>query len=223
MRIFLIFILLIISSCHDFSNDRQVVGSIDSSYYDNAITEEMSSPLILEKTIIDDIVKEGDINFVLQDTMIVGIVNEINMTISINVDKSKIISDINTFNEFNLKTDTIRISPLMRARLIDPTDEKFKIQPKTSEEQFLEYNDYTIWTWNVIPLEEGNNELSLVVDIIYDNRSKTIKSYDDIIYVHSDKSMIDKILYFIEMNWQYFLSTLVIPLLIWLFNKRKKI
>jgi len=93
----------------------------------------------------------GDINYVIQDTMIVGVINEVNMTISKGVNKDKIISEVKTFNRNNLHTDSIRISPVMKARLVDPSNGiNFRIVSKTNEEQFIEEGDYTRWIWNVI-------------------------------------------------------------------------
>lgn len=168
---------------------------------------------------------KGDINFVVKDTMVVGVITEVNMTISKNVDINRIISEVRTFNDRNLHTDSVRIAPVMVARLIDPSKGlNFIIAPKTSEEQFVEDGDYTKWTWDVTPLNKGNNKLSIVVDVVYDNHNKSYQVYDGVIFVYSAETTTEKIGRFIIGNWQYLLSSLLIPLLYFLYTqlKRKK-
>jgi hypothetical protein len=171
-------------------------------------------------------VSKGDINYVLQDTMVVGVVNEVNMTISVGVDKKDIISQIKTFTDDNLHTESVRISPVMKARLVDASGGvNFKIVEKSGQEQFLEYGEITRWTWEVTPLVKGNNNLSLVVDVILNDKIKTIQVYDGVIYVYSDKTIIQIISTFLLTYWQYLLSTLLLPFGIYLYqvySKRKK-
>lgn len=181
--------------------------------------EKTSAKINLESPGFD----KGDINYVVQDTMVVGVINEVNMTISKGVDIKTIIADVKTFTESNLHTDTIRIAPIMRARLIDPSNGiNFIIAPKTNAEQFLEIGDYTRWTWDVTPLNKGKNKLSLVVDVIYDNKSKSYQVYDGLIYVYSNETFFQIITKLIIKNWQYLLSSLLIPFGIFLYTKYKK-
>lgn len=166
---------------------------------------------------------KGDINYVVQDTMIIGVVNEVNVTISKGVDIKTIIKDVKTFTESNLHTDSIRISPIMRARLIDPSNGvNFIVTPKTNSEQFLEVGDYTRWTWDVTPLKKGNDKLSLVVDVMYGDKIKSYQVYDGIIYVYSNETFFEKITKFIRNNWQFILSSLLIPFGVFLYTKYKK-
>jgi hypothetical protein len=165
---------------------------------------------------------KGDINYVIQDTMIVGVINEVNVTISKGVDIKTIIADVKTFTESNLRTDTVRISPVMRARLIDPSNGiNFIIASKTNAEQFLEVGDYTRWTWDVTPLNKGNNKLSLAIDVMYGTNSKSYQVYDGLIYVYSNETFFQKITKFILKNWQFILSSLLLPFGIFLYNKYK--
>jgi hypothetical protein len=185
-----------------------------------------SEPIKLTSAIDINSISKGDINYVVQDTMIVGVINEVNMTISVGVDKKDIISKIKTFTKDNLHTESIRISPVMKSRLVDASGGvNFKIVEKSGQEQFLEYGEITRWTWEVTPLVKGKNNLSLVVDVTLNNKSKTIQVYDGLIYVYSNETTMHKILAFISKNWQYLLSTLLLPFGIYLYNiysKRKK-
>ena len=166
---------------------------------------------------------KGSINYVIQDTMIIGVITEVNMTISKGVDIKTIIADIKTFKDNNLHTDTIRIAPVMRARLVDSSNGiNFIITSKTNAEQFLEIGDYTRWTWDITPLNKGKNKLSLIVDVIYENKSKSYQVYDGLIYVYSNETFFQKITKFIIKNWQYLLSSLLIPFIGFLYTRYKK-
>jgi hypothetical protein len=166
---------------------------------------------------------KGDINYVIQDTMIVGVINEVNVTISKGVDIKTIIADVKTFTENNLHTDTIRIAPVMRARIVDPSNGiNFIIASKTNAEQFLEIGDYTRWTWDVTPLNKGKNKLSLIVDVMYGTNSKSYQVYDGFIYVYSNETFFQKITKFLSKNWQFILSSLLIPFSVFLYNRYKK-
>ncbi|MDT8337193.1 MAG: hypothetical protein RQ856_05120 [Candidatus Izemoplasmatales bacterium] len=165
----------------------------------------------------------GDINYIMEDTMIVNKSTIINMTISESIDREEIIEEIESFTEENTITNVIRIAPVMRAKLVDPSGgENFTIVPITSEEQLIENDEFTKWEWDVTPLKEGNNKLKLTVDIIIEDRTKNIEVYEDFIYVYSDKTWWDNFVDFMGENWQWFLSTLIIPLLIWFYKIKKR-
>ena len=178
---------------------------------------------LISSNTITPVFDRGNINYVIQDTMIVGVINEVNVTISKGVDIKDIIKDVKTFTESNIHTDTIRIAPVMRARLIDPSNGiNFIISPKTSTEQFLEIGDYTRWTWDVTPINKGNNKLSLAVDVMYGDKSKSYQIYDGIIYVYSNETFFQKITKFLVKNLQYILSSLIIPFGVFLYTRYKK-
>lgn len=175
-----------------------------------------------EQNIVYEDSSYGDINYVMKDTMVVNKSSIVNMTISESVDRETIIKNIDSFTNENTHTSIIRISPIMRAKLIDPNGENFRIIPITPEEQIVENDQITKWEWDVTPLKEGNNKLKLTVDIIYEENSKNVEVYEDFIYVYSDKTWWDDFVDFISSNWEWFLSTLIIPLFIWVYNKRKE-
>ena len=165
---------------------------------------------------------KGNINYIVKDTMIIGVITEVNMTISKGVDIKTIINDVKTFTENNLHSDSIRISPVMRARLIDPSNGlNFIVVSKTNAEQFLEIGDYTRWIWDVTPLNKGTNELSLIVDVMYGSKSKSYQVYDGFIYVYSNETFFQKITKFFIKNWQYILTSLLIPFIGFLYTRYK--
>lgn len=164
----------------------------------------------------------GDINYIMEDTMIVGKPTIVNMTISENVKRDTIIEKVSTFTEENLVTNTIRISPVMRAKLIDPTDMNFTIISITPQEQLIENNEFTKWEWSVTPLNKGNHKLKLTVDIIYGDVSKNVEVYEDFIYVYSDIPWWKITLNFIFEYWKWFVSSIFIPIGIWIYKKIRK-
>jgi len=161
----------------------------------------------------------GDINYVVEDTMIVMKPTTVNVTVSNGVSVNNIISEVNTFTEGNVITEIIRIAPVMHIALIG---DNFIITPITDETQFLEDGDYTIWQWDVTPLLKGTHKLTLTVDITLENHSKNIETYEDFIYVYSDKSTWAKIGDFFSKEWKWLASTLIIPVGVFLYRKKKK-
>lgn len=170
----------------------------------------VNNPLIYN--LIYETSNYGDINYILNDTMILNKLNIVYLTISDSVEKNIIINDIPTFNENNIVNRRIRISPKMRVRLIDITGINFKITPITDEIQLIENNQYTKWQWEIIPLTSGEHKLILSIDIIYENVNKNIKIYEDFIYVYSEESTWDKIINFLKEQWIWVFSTIITPL-----------
>lgn len=163
----------------------------------------------------------GDIYYVVLDTMTVGEINKVNVTISDSISKDVLINEIETFDEENLTGEIVRISPTMSCELIDPSGGLFKIIPITNKIQIIEKNSYTKWEWNIIPLKKGNHKLVMSVDIIFENNKKNIEVYEDVIYVYSNETFIEKVVVFFNKNWQWLLSTLLIPLVITYYRKKK--
>ena len=170
---------------------------------------------------IEDIT-QSDIMYLIQDSMVIGEVSVVNMTISCGVESTEIIAEIETFTDETVYTEEIRIAPVMKARLIDISGNQFTIIPITPEEQFLEFNSYTRWVWNVTPLSEGNHQLALSVDVVLNDKGKTIEVYDDFIYVYSTQTFISKVWDFFLENWKWFASSLFLPLFYFLFKHFRK-
>lgn len=74
------------------------------------------------------------------------------------------------------KIKSIRIADVMAVELLDPTDDNaFQISTYSSEEQFLDEDDYTEWIFKVKPLKEGSYPLVLKVQVIEEIRGKERK------------------------------------------------
>ena len=110
----------------------------------------------------------------------------------------------------------------MEVKLIDPSplDNKiFSIVPDNDGEQLIEDgNEVTKWTWNVTPLKSGKANLKIVIAIIKNGHKKETV-YQDNIVIKTNPSKTIPI--FIEKYWQWFLSTLIIPFGVWLYNRKK--
>jgi len=177
---------------------------------------------IKPKLVILEDASYGDINYVMKDTMLVGKTTIVNVTISESVSNDIIVDKVKSFTNENITTQVIRIAPLMRARLVDPTNENFTIVSISPDEQLVENDDFTKWEWDVTALKEGSNKLKLTVDVIYDSGSKNVEVFEDFIYVYSDRTWWDNFIDFMDENWKWFLSTLMIPFVIYIYKSRKK-
>lgn len=188
----------------------------------------LSQQSVVVKTNLD--FDEGRINYVIDDTMEVGKSYVIEVSISKNLSKIESISRVPIFKRRDNIIDTIiRIAPKMEVKLIDPTNECFTINSITSSIQPIEDRDVTIWRWNVIPLKDGNNYLTIIADVILDDVHKSMTIYDGQIHVYMKNKIWTKVANFLSKNWEFFASGILIPLSIWLFNlyilpllKRKK-
>lgn len=131
---------------------------------------------------------------------------------------------VNIYEDFEgvVKTTTIPITETMEVKLIDPSpidDKTFSIVPDNEAKQFIEDgNEITKWTWNVTPLKSGGANLKIVVSIIKNGHKKETV-YQDNIHIKTNPGKTIPI--FIGKYWQWFLSTLIIPFGIWLYNKKK--
>lgn len=134
-------------------------------------------------------------------------------------------TSVNIYEDFEgvVKTTTIPITETMEVKLIDPSpidDKTFSIIPDNDAEQLIEDgNEVTKWSWNVTPLKSGGANLKIVVSIIKNGHKKETV-YQDNIHIKTNPGKTIPI--FIGKYWQWFLSTLIVPFGIWLYNKRKK-
>lgn len=167
-------------------------------------------------------VTKGDITYVMQDSMVVGEISVIDMTVSKGMTHAEIVAEVESFSDESVITEEVRITPTMRAKLIDPSGSSFKIVQITPETQIVEPNGYTLWKWHVTPIVPGVNPLLISVDIIVGDDSKSIEVYEGTIQVISNETTLDKIMNFFEENWKYLLSTLLLPFGIFIYTSIRK-
>lgn len=118
--------------------------------------------------------------------------------------------------------DNVRVSNIMSAALTG-TDDDFKIESLSTETQDIEDQGYTEWEWNVKPLKSGKNVLKLLVKVKLEKEESVFK---DIVVFEKNISIKTNFAYsiktFFSSNWQFFLTTFIIPFVIWWYNKKKK-
>ncbi len=167
--------------------------------------------------------KIGNITHLIKDTMNYGVCDTVELTVSYNMPTSQVVSQVGTFqhNTANVTTQTVRITPVMKARLIDPTTKNFIIVAITDSVQLVETqgSDFTLWQWRVTPIKGGNSELIMSVDMIVGEHNKSLKIYEDKIYVHI--SPMTTFWNWVKTNWMYI--TGVFGLIVTLLTMREKI
>jgi hypothetical protein len=180
----------------------------------------MSDSMIAEK----QSEKIGEITHLIKDTMNYGVADTVELTVSYNMPTSAVIQQVGTFSHAspsNITTQSVRLTPYMRARLIDPTKKNFIIVPITDSIQYVETQDntFTLWQWRVTPLKGGSKELVLNVDMIVGEHSKSLKIYQDNIYVYI--SPMTTFWNWVKTNWMYI--TGAFGLIVTLLTLREKI
>lgn len=244
-RFLLIFILLLVLGCHkgippqreDFFSpppppappvemvDSMIVIKPDATYYDtdgDGVVDNSNIHEIIHHTKVDKQIvyvkntelSVGRIVYSIPDTMRLQQVS----TIKIRIAKNQSSTIYNSIGKVTGESE-VRTSSTMEVNLIDPEGNAFSIVKSNSNEQIIEDSGYTEWIYNVTPLKTGKHSLDLVVSIIKDKNKKEIV-YSDLVYIRSNPKEVIK--GFWEKNWQWGFSTILIPLLIWFYNKRKK-
>lgn len=222
--IFLSFLMFVLFSCGPSASEKEIQYIQQDTLFDKTYVDKDYDG-VQDR---EDTPSLGDINYAINDTMIINQTDQVVLTISNGLTREQVLSQVKYLKEREnvVVTEEIRTAPLMLVTLIDPNGENFRIVPITPEKQFLEDGQITFWKWNVTPLNKGNNPLSLSVNIILGDEPKNIQVYEDFIYVYSSDTWWDKFTDFFKNNWQFLLSTLIIPIGIYLykliFNKKKK-
>jgi hypothetical protein len=172
--------------------------------------------------------KEGIMAYSLPTEMRVGKSYNIKLRISKEKDKIKLIrnnssNNLQTDTNYSITIESVRVEPLMTAELFG--DKKaFEINPVSTELQNIEDKGYTEWEWQVIPIKSGIRFLKLIVrvrvhveDVI---TFKDITVFDRNIRVKSNIGYVSS--NFITEYWQWLMTTIIIPLIIWFWNRKNK-
>ena len=172
--------------------------------------------------------KEGIMAYSLPTEMKVGKSYQIKLRISKEKDKIELIrnnssNNLQTDTNYSITIESVRVEPLMTAELFG--DKKaFEINPVSTELQNIEDKGYTEWEWQVIPIKSGIRFLKLIVrvrvrveDVI---TFKDITVFDRNIRVKSNIGYVSS--NFITEYWQWLMTTIIIPLIIWFWNRKNK-
>jgi excisionase family DNA binding protein len=117
--------------------------------------------------------------------------------------------------------EPLLVGPFMKAILSGDKD-KFKITAHNSEEQLVGGSTFTQWTWDVVPLEAGDQALYLIVTVRIkipgageEKRDILVKNTRIKVQVNPAYSLQK----FVLINWQWLLTAIVIPLGIFGWNR----
>lgn len=119
----------------------------------------------------------------------------------------------------SIKVDTLELTSRVRVKLISSDD--VIIEPIEPEEQALDNESFTIWTWNVIAQSVGTKNFKVRIglaniDKIDPSLPKFVpgKSFD----ITTKANLSYSVGNFIKTNWQWIISTLLLPIFIFFLN-----
>lgn len=113
--------------------------------------------------------------------------------------------------------EDVKVSGEMSAELRGDLD-AFKIVCLSTPTQNIDDESYTEWDWIVTPKKGGQNHLKLVVKL--KDLNKDIIVFNKNINVKSNVPVVVK--GFFEKYWQWLMTTIIIPIFIYFWNKKKK-
>lgn len=127
----------------------------------------------------------------------------------------------NVSSNKKIKVIKSRVGRIMGVKLSNIGGEKdFDIRLLNSEVQVIEEgNSYTSWDWVITPLVSGNKKLKMVIIIKEGDFVKDIPVYED--YIHIRNSPGFYLWGFLEKYWQWLLGTIIIPLFLFIWRKKR--
>lgn len=118
-------------------------------------------------------------------------------------------------------TNSIKAANIMEAHLVG---DDFSISPITPETQAISRHETTEWKWDIKPKDFGGLTLHLSlnaeVKIEGDTQTRSIKTFDETIYVGVVHYRSIKA--FCQNNWQWLWTTILVPVVAWLWHKKNK-
>lgn len=184
---------------------------------------------VLDKTnIIEDNPNLGLVAHSVPEKMQVGKTYTVKLRISKENNKIQLIngngvSIVDDNVDSKITIASIRVEPVMSAKLISDSS-KMSIQSTSTLVQDIEEKGFTEWTWRITPTKGGDIFLKIMVSVIVKSESGTITKdipvYDEVVVVKSN--YIFSIKLFIKEYWQWIMTTIIIPFVIWFYNKKRK-
>lgn len=119
----------------------------------------------------------------------------------------------------------IKIDSQMQAVLNGGDD--FKVMPITPDTLPVSTQTTTEWKWDVRPLRGGNLKLYLTLNAIVEyedgagKRPVTIKTFDKV-YIVAVPWSENTVVKFFGNNWQWLWTTLIVPVGLWVWNRKRK-
>jgi hypothetical protein len=118
--------------------------------------------------------------------------------------------------------DVIPVSTSMKVELFG--EPYFDIKSLDATEQLITNNGFSEWSFTVIPLKSGRLPLHVRVTAIVRaagiEETKDFPVKDEIIQVQV--APLAAVGSFVSKNWQWLWSTILVPIALWLWNRRRK-
>ena len=207
------------------SNTSVIIATTKS---ENATNKKSESKRSLQKTkrnavknptlTIDDVkIKAGKLVYNMPNEMMEKKTYTIKIRINRDTLDNSIISNLD-----NPDVSVIKTTKKMEVSIVDPSPiskKSFEIVKSNDDNQLVEDGEYTEWIYNITPLRHGKLNLNIVVSITMDGDKKQVVYFKTLFVKSNPKAdFID----FISDNWQWMISTLILPIIIWWWNNRKK-
>lgn len=234
-----VFVDSVLSNGKKIKDDNPISG-IDSSDIDwdwtdgsGEVDEEVADPspdiIIIEPKVKrnqkknievrpDNEIKMGNLVYDIPDTMVVGKLYIIRIRINRDTSDKTISNGLSPRSA----SAEIRTTYKMEVSVIDPSndgDKYFNITKSNENTQFVEDSGYTEWVYGITPIKSGRRKINLVISIIKGENKKQIVYLDEV-WVKSNPVVAIKKGW--NDNWKWLMTTIIIPLIIWLYNRRKK-
>jgi hypothetical protein len=180
-------------------------------------------PPPLPKNSLDEVLDKMDLgNIVFSVPSKMTLDERKTITLVLSPDKSFQEIIISSFDKNeSVESAQIKISDKMEAKL---TGSGFNITEITPSQQVVSSKINTEWKWEVKPLESGRLNLYLAINAIVSVNNETsfrsLKTFSKIIEI--DVKYTQRILSIFKSNWQWLWTTVLLPIGLYLWKKRKK-
>lgn len=125
---------------------------------------------------------------------------------------------INNSNLPSIATiEDVKVSGEMSAELRGDKD-AFDIKALSTEVQNIDNESYTEWEWVVTPKKSGYSPLKLVIKVKELNKDIVVFNKD----IQVEKNVAVSISGFFDKYWQWFMTTIIIPIFLYFWNRKKK-
>lgn len=111
--------------------------------------------------------------------------------------------------------DRVRLEPRMRASLLAPG---FEYAPKDSQEQAVQVDEPTTWTWTLVPSDAGPHTLVFTLEgiVAVDGHETVVRPPALTVPVTVDVDAMR----FVEKYWQWATTAILIPLVVFVVRRR---
>ena len=113
--------------------------------------------------------------------------------------------------------EDVKVSGEMSAELISDV-ESFDINTLSTSIQNIDNESYTEWEWIVTPKKSGDSPLKLIIRV--KDLNKDIVVFNKNIKI--EKNVTVAVEGFFQKYWQWFITTIIIPIFIYFWNRKKK-